>query len=87
MKMPVQKCNSKISSCPDLTTYLLQILITINTIAYFVKRGNFHTSQVLENGLLGIKVKMEIFPRKFFLSKKEVFRKLPVQKTGWMGLG
>ena len=78
--MPLKNSNAKISTRPDL--------------AYFVKKGYLHFSYVLEDGFLGKdlvitseKSKLKIFRRMFFLSKTEVLRKLPVQKTGWTGPG
>ena len=63
-------------------------------IAYCVKKSNLHISRVKEDGLLGKhlvittqKSKMKILHRNFCLSEKEVFRKLPVQKTGKKGPG
>ena len=89
-KMPVQNSNFKVSAHPDLTTDLLQILIppAISN-SKWVKKGNLHFSYVLEDGLLGKylvittqKSKLKNLHRIFCLSKQEVFRKLPVQKTG-----
>ena len=55
---------------------------------------NLHFSYVLEDGLLRKylvitpqKSKLKNHHRNFCLSKKEVFRKLPVQKTGRTGPG
>ena len=79
-KIPLKNSNAKISTRPDL--------------AYFVKKDNLHFSYVLEDALLGKdlvitseKSKLKIFRRMFFLSKKEVLRKLTLQKTGWTGPG
>ena len=94
-KMPVRNSYFKISARPDLATYLLQILIpaTYNSLEC-VKKSNLHFSYVLEDGLLGkylvitpLKSKLKNHHRKFCLSKQEVFRKLPVQKTGRTGPG
>ena len=84
---------------PDLATYLLlQILIaglpaTINSLEC-VKKGNLHFSYVIEAGLLRKYLvittqmsKLKNFLRNFCLSKQEVFRKLPVQKTDRTGTG
>ena len=52
-KMPVQNSNFQNFACPDLATYLLQILIpaTFNSLEC-VKMGNLHFSYVLEDGFL-----------------------------------
>ena len=54
--------------------------------AYCVNKGNLHLSYVLEDGLLvkylvitQKKSKLKILHRNICLSKKEVYRKLPVQ--------
>ena len=93
--MPVQNSKFKIFARPDLDTYLLQILIpaTFNSLDC-VKKGNVHFSYVLEYSLLGKylvitpkKTKLKNHYRNFCLSKQEVFRKPPVQKTGRTGPG
>ena len=93
-KMPVQNSNSKISARPDLAMNLLQSLYQLHLTAYCVKTGSLHFSYILKNGLLGKylvitpkKPKLKILHRNFCLSNKEVFRKLPVQKTGRTGPG
>ena len=65
-----------------------------NIIAYCVKTGNLDLSYVLEEGLLRTdmiihpkKEKLEKNSRNFCLSKKQFYRKMPVQKTAWMGPG
>ena len=91
-----QKCLSKTAipkflPCPDLASQLLQILIltTFNSLLC-----QLHISHVKEDGLLGKyfvittqKSKRIILHRNFCLSKKEVFMKLPVQKTCKTGPG
>ena len=62
--------------------------------AYCVKNGNLHFSYVLQDGISGKylvitprKAKLKMLYRNLCPSKKEVFRKLPVQKTGRTGPG
>ena len=90
--MPVQNSNFKISARPDLAINLLQILIPATINSLVCQKGNLHFSYVIEDGLLGKylvittqKSKLKNFQRNFCLSKQEVFRKLPVQKTGRTG--
>ena len=55
LKMPVQNSNSKIFPCPDLATYLLQILTStyqLCSIVYCVKKDSLHFSHALEDCLL-----------------------------------
>ena len=92
--MPVQNSNSKISAHPDLATQLLQILIPTILNSLLCQKGQFTLQPALEDGLLEKylviaprKSKLEILHRNFCLSKKEVFSKQPVQKTGWKGPG
>ena len=92
--MPFQKTNFNISAHPDLATQLLQILIPTRFYSFFDKKGNLHFSHVLEDGLLRKdfvinpkKSKLKILHGNVCLSKKLVFWKLPVQKTGWKGPG
>ena len=88
--MPVQISYFKISARPDLATYLVQILIPAIYNSLVCQKGQFTLQLiVLEDGLLGkylvitpLKSKLKNHHRKFCLSKQEVFRKLPVQKTG-----
>ena len=87
--MPVKNSNFKNFARPDLATYLLQILVPDTCNSFVCQKGNLHFSSVLEDGLLGKylvithrKSKLKNHHRKFCLSKQEVFRKLPVQKTG-----
>ena len=87
-KMTLQNCNFKMSARPNLATNLLQILITTTFNSLLCQKGNSNFSYVLEDGLFGKYVvitpkmsKLKILYWKFCLSKKEVFRKLPVQKT------
>ena len=89
--MPVQNSNFKKIARPYLATYLLQILIPA-TFNSCVKKANLHFSYDLEDGLLGKylvitpqKSKLKNHYRIFCLSKQEVFKKLPVQKTGRTG--
>ena len=91
-KMPVQNSSFKISARPDLATYLLQILIPSNSLV--CQKGNLHFSYVLEHGFLvkylviaSQKSELKNLLRNVCLSKQEVFRKLPVQKTGRTGPG
>ena len=92
--MPVQNSNFKISARPDLATYLLQILIPATIDSVSKRAITIHFSYVLQDSLLGQylvitpqKSKLKNHHRNFCLSKYEVFRKLPVQKTGRMGSG
>ena len=69
-------------------------LYNTHLIAYCVKKGILHFSYVLGDCLLEKylvitpqKSKLKILHLIFCLSKNEVFRKLPVQKTGWKGPG
>ena len=85
-KMPVQNSNSKIPADTDLATILL-IPTTFNSL--LCQKSNLHFSYVLKDGLVGKylvitlkKSKLKIPYRNSCLSKKEVFRKLPVLKTG-----
>ena len=89
-KMPDQNSNSESSAHPNLATNLFQITLPSTYISLLCQKGNSHFSYVLEDGLLGKylvitpkKSKLKILHRRFCLSKKEVFRKLPLQKTGW----
>ena len=94
-KMPVQKSILKIFARPDLATYLLQILIPATFDSLVCPKGQFTLQlYVLEDGLSGKylvitpqKSKLKNHHRNFCLSKQEVFRKLPVQKTGRTGPG
>ena len=93
--MPVQNSNFKTCACPDLASQLLLLSpYQLHLIACCVKKGNLHISHVIEDGLLETylvdtlkKSKLKILHRNFCVSKKQVFRKLPVQKTGRMGPG
>ena len=87
--MPVQNSNFKISARPNLATNLLQILIPATINSLVSKKGNLQFSYVIKDGLLGKYLvitprmsKLKNHHRKFCLSKQEVFRKLPVLKTG-----
>ena len=92
--MPVQNSNFKISACPDLATYLLQILIPATNNCLVCQTGQF-TLQLCPRrwfvetifGYYIQKVKIEKSSWKLCLSKQEFFRKLPVQKTGRTGPG
>ena len=60
--------------------------------AYQVKKANLPL--IYDFGLLGQnmvigakKLKLKIFHRNFRLSRKKVFKKVPVQKSGWTDLG
>ena len=93
-KMPVQNSNFKISARPDLATYVLKILIPATFNSLVCQNGNLYVSYVLEDSLLGKylvitpqKSKLKNHHRNFCLSNQEVFRKLPVQKTGRAGPG
>ena len=92
--MPVQNSNFKISARPDLATYLFQILKSATFNSLVCQIGNLHFSYVLEDSLLGKylvitpqKSKLKNHHRNFCLSIQQVFRKLPVQKTGRTGPG
>ena len=92
--MPVQNCNSRISARPDLTTNLLQIL-TPNTFNSLWSQQRQFTHQLCPKRRIVRKIfgyypqnsKLKILYRNFCLSKREVIRKVPVQKTGKTGLG
>ena len=98
----LKKCWCKTSipkklACPNLVTPLLQILIstTFNCLKN-VKRRSLYTSAMSlkitrKNKILVIiqkkkLKKLKILHRKFCLSKN-IFRKLPIQKAGWMDPG
>ena len=53
-KMPDRNSYHKIFACPNLAAQLLQILVpgASHLIVYYVKKGNFHFSSVLEDSLL-----------------------------------
>ena len=52
-KMPVQNSNSKVPARPDLAFHLLEFLNQLHFIAFCIKKGNLHFSQIIENDLLG----------------------------------
>ena len=90
--MPVQNSNFKISSRPDLATNLLQIFIPATCNGLVCQKSNIHFSYVLEDGLIGKylvitpqKSKLKNHQRNNCLSLQEVFRTLPVQKSGRTG--
>ena len=77
-----------------LKTTFYSLLCQLYLIAYCVKKGNLHFSDVLENGLLEKylvftpkELKVKILHRNFCLYKKEVLRIMPVQETGRTGPG
>ena len=92
--MPVQNSNFKMSARPDLATNLLQILIPATFNNLVCQKGQF-TLQLCPRRCFfrkifvnyPPKVKIEKLHRIFCLSKQEVLRKLPVQKTGRTGPG
>ena len=69
-KMPVQNSNFKISSCPDLATYLLQILIP----AIF-------NSLVCQKG----QITLQLCPRRWFVWKIFGYytQKVIIEKSSW----
>ena len=80
--------------CPSRLSYLSTSnpYNSLHLIAKCVKKVSLHFSYVQEDGLLGKylvitpqKLNLKNHHRKFCLSKQEVFRKLPVQKTGRTG--
>ena len=83
--------------CPSRCSYIpsyFKSLYQLHSIAFFVKKGNLHFSYVFEDVFYGKdlvitseKLKLKDFHGIFCLSKKEIFRNLPVQKTGWTGPG
>ena len=90
--MPVQNSNFKISARPDLATNLLQILIPATFNNLVCQKGQF-TLQLCPRRWFVRKIfvnyppKLKSLHRIFCLSKQEVLRKLPVQKTGRTGPG
>ena len=91
--MPVQNSNSKTSAHPDLATNPLQILIPKAFDSLLCQKEQF-TLQPCPIRWFVKKIfgyfpptKVKLFHRNFCLSEKEVFRKLPVQKTGLTGFG
>ena len=91
LKMPVQNSNSKISARPDLATQLLQILIPTTFDNLLCQKGQFTLPPCPRGCFVWLlskkKSTLKILHRHFYLSKVEVFRKLPVQKRGWTGPG
>ena len=90
-KMPVQNSNFKISARPDLATNLLQILIPATINSLVCQKGQF-TLQLCPRRwfvrkIFGYYTNEKNYHRTFCLSKQELFRKLPVQKTGRTGPG
>ena len=93
-KMPVQKSNYKISACPELASHLLQILFPTTFKSLLCQKGQF-TLQLCPKRWLNRKIfgnypkksKLKILYRNLCLSRKEVFWKLSVQKTGRTGPG
>ena len=86
--MPVQNSISKISAIQIELSYL-KYLYHLHLAAYCVMKGNVHFSHVLGDGLVGNilfftseELKLKNLHRNVYMSKKEVFRKLSVQKTG-----
>ena len=88
-KMPVQNSNFKISARPHLAIDLLQILIQATFNSLVCHKGQF-TLQLCPRRWFVRKIfvyypqksKLKNLHRNFCLSKQEVFRKLPVRKTG-----
>ena len=88
--MPVQNSNSKMSACSNVYTNLLQILIqtTFNSLLYQKRLFTLCPRRCFVGKMSSYySKKVKIENRKFCLSKKEVFRKLTVQKTGRTGPG
>ena len=92
-KMPVQNSNLKFFTCPDLATNLLQILIPATFNSLVCPKGQF-TLQLCPRRWFVRKIFVyyppksqtrKIFIEIFCLSKQEVYRELPVQKTGRTG--
>ena len=89
--MPVQNSNSKISVRPDLATYIPQILIIPTIFDSLLCPEGQSTHQPCPRRWFFYKIfgyyaqKIEIHHSSVYLAKKEVFRKLPVQKTGSTG--
>ena len=92
-KMPVQNSNFKNFARPDLATYLLQKIVPATFNSLVCKKGQFTLQQcprrwfVRNLVITPQKSKLKNHHRNFCLSKQEVFRKLPVQKTGGTGPG
>ena len=87
--MPVQNSNSKISALPNFATNLLQMLISTTFHCLLGQKGQFSLHlcprRWFDRKMFSYhpqKSKLKTFYRTFCLSKKEVFRKLTVQKTG-----
>ena len=87
--MPVQNSNSKNFRCHDLAIYLLQTLVpaTFNSIS--CQKRQFTLQLCLKRwvvreifGFTPKKSNWKFFIENFACPKKEVFMKLPVQKTG-----
>ena len=91
LKMPVQNNNFKFFAGLDLATYLLQILIPATFNGLVCQKGQFiiqlSTRRWFVWNISGYWPKLKNHHRNFCLSKQEVFRKLPVQKTGRTGPG
>ena len=91
--MPVQNSNFKIFAHPDLATHLLHILIPATINGLVCQKGLF-TLQLCPRrwfvrkivGYYTPKVKIEKSSLEI-LPVNQVFRKLPVQKTGKTGPG
>ena len=96
-KMPVQNSNFKISARLDLATNLFQILIPTTIKSLMCKKGQctlqlcprrwFVRKYLNITRFTPQKSKLNSLHRNFCLSKQEVFRKLPVQKTSRTGPG
>ena len=92
--MSVQNSYFKNFARPDLATYLLQIPLTATFNRLVCQKGHF-TLQLCPKrwfvreifGYYTQKVKIEKSSEKFLPVQHEVFRKLPVQKTGRTGPG
>ena len=93
--MPVQNSNFKISAHPDLAAKLLQIRIPATFNSLVCQKGQFTLQLCPERLFVRMifvyyppqKSKLKNLHRDFCLSKQEVFRKVPVQKTGRTGPG
>ena len=84
--IPVQNSNFKISARPDLATYLLQILIPATIKSLVCHKGQF-TLQLCHRRWFVRKIFVYDTSKVKIETKQEVFRKLPVQKTGRTGPG
>ena len=90
--MPVQNSNFKISARPDLATNLLRFIIPNTSASLSCQKEQFTLKPCPKRWFVRkifgyYPPKLKILLRKLCLSKKEVFRRVPVQKTGRTGPG